>query len=122
MISVIVPTYNREECLYRMLQSINQQKNADFEVLVIDQSDHVTEGKINEILKSCKHITYYQINRKGRSLSKNFAIDVAKGDILIFCDDDIVAESNFLEEHIRLHKMQPEVGAISCHLIEPHEK
>jgi glycosyltransferase involved in cell wall biosynthesis len=122
MISVIVPTYNREECLYKMLQSINQQKNAEFEVLVIDQSDHVTEAKINEILKSCKNLTYYQINRKGRSLSKNFAIDVAKGDILLFCDDDIIAEPNFLEEHTRLHAVQPEVGAISCHLIEPHEK
>jgi glycosyltransferase involved in cell wall biosynthesis len=121
MISVIVPTYNREDCLYKMLQSINEQKNASFEVLVIDQSDDVSEEKINKVLKSCKNLTYYQINKKGRSLSKNFAIDMAKGDILLFCDDDIVAEDNFLEEHTRLHAMQPEVGAISCHLIEPHE-
>jgi glycosyltransferase involved in cell wall biosynthesis len=122
MISVIVPTYNREDCLYRMLQSINQQKNVDFEVLVIDQSDHVTEEKINRILKSCKHLSYYQINRKGRSISKNFSMGQASGDIVLFCDDDIVAEDNFLQEHVRLHGMQPEVGAISCHLIEPHEK
>ena len=52
MISVIVPTYNREECLYKMLESIDRQQNADFEVLVIDQSDDVSDAKINRLLKT----------------------------------------------------------------------
>lgn len=121
MLSVIVPTYNREECLYSALESLNQQDFADFEVIVVDQSENVAPGKIARILRSCKNVRYYNIDKKGRSLSKNFAISQSRGDVLLFCDDDIIAEENFLSVHYSLHREHPEVGALSCHLIEPHE-
>ena len=34
----------------------------------------------------------------------------------------IIADENFLAEHVRIHHEIPEVGGASCHLIEPHEK
>jgi GT2 family glycosyltransferase len=122
MISVIVPTYNRTECLLKMLCSLSGQKERDFEVLVIDQSEIVTPEKVQQILQSCQQVHYYHIDKSGRSLSKNFAIDKAAGDILLFCDDDIVVGSDFLKVHKELHQDHPEVGALSCHLIEAHER
>jgi glycosyltransferase involved in cell wall biosynthesis len=122
MITVVVPTYNREECLYQMLQSLNKQRYKDFEVLVIDQSHSVSDTKISNILTACRNIHYFQINRQGRSLAKNFGIEMAKGDVILFCDDDIIADEQFLAEHARIHRELPEVGAASCHLIEPHER
>ena len=121
MLSVIVPTYNREDCLYAMLESLHKQSFKDFEVIVVDQSEDVSPEKIAKILGCCKGVRYFQIDKKGRPLSKNFAIGEAKGDVLLFCDDDIVAAENFLSVHYGLHKEHPEVGAMSCHLIEPHE-
>lgn len=121
MISVIVPTFNRTECLLLMLQSINKQKNVEFEVLVIDQTPNVSLEKVSLILESCKNLHYYNVDKSGRSLSKNFAIDKAKGDIILFCDDDIIVEENFLEEHVKVHLENPNIGVLSCHLIEPHE-
>jgi len=122
MISVVVPTYNREECLYRMLQSLDKQNYQDFEVLVIDQTSFVTDKKISDILNACKNVHYFQINGNGRCLAKNFGIEKAKGEVVLFCDDDIIADENFLAEHVRIHHELSEVGGASCHLIEPHEK
>ncbi|HVG14155.1 MAG TPA: glycosyltransferase family 2 protein [Chitinophagaceae bacterium] len=122
MISVIVPTYNREDCLYTMLESISKQANADFEVIVIDQSETASDYKIERILNSCKNLKYYHITTKGRPVSKNFGIEKANGNIVIFCDDDIIAEDNFLAEHIRVHDTYSEVGGVSCQLIEPHQQ
>jgi GT2 family glycosyltransferase len=104
-----------------MLESLHNQKNVKFEVLVIDQSDEISQEKINKIIISCHWLRYFHINEKGRSLSKNFAIDNAKYNIILFCDDDIIVDEYFLEEHVRLHGLYRDVGAISCHLIEPHE-
>ncbi len=108
--------------MYKMLESLNRQKDVDFQVLVIDQSEFLPENKVDTILKSCKNVKYFQIDTRGRSLSKNFAMDKVAGNIILFCDDDIVAEENFLWEHQKVHEEHPDVGAVSCHLIEPHEK
>jgi GT2 family glycosyltransferase len=122
MISVIVPTYNRTECLYTMLRSLNVQTEKSFEVIVVDQSENITPEKIQMILSACRNVHYYHINRKGRPVAKNFGIDIATGTILLFCDDDIVVENNFLAVHKKLHDDLPKVGALSCHLIESHQK
>jgi glycosyltransferase involved in cell wall biosynthesis len=122
MVSIVVPTYNRQECLIDMLQSLRNQTFQDFEVLVIDQSEIVLNEKIQQILGSCPKIRYFHVDCKGRSVAKNFAIDKALGDVVIFCDDDIIVAGNFIEVHAELHKIRPEVGAISCHLIEPGEE
>lgn len=122
MISVVVPTYEREQCLYDMLKSMDLQDFQDFEVLIIDQSATVSERKITTILNCCRNVRYYRLNKASRPISKNFGIDKAKGEIILFCDDDIIVTPDFLSEHYRVHTSIPDVGACSCHLIEPHEK
>lgn len=107
--------------MYAVLESLNKQRFTDFEVIVVDQSERVSPKKIATILGACRNLRYYQIDKKGRPLAKNFAIRLAKGDVLLFCDDDIVAADNFLGVHYELHNKHREVGALSCHLIEPHE-
>lgn len=122
MISVVVPTYNREDCLVAMLESINVQTTDLFEVIVVDQSEVVTARKVEKIRNACRNLSYYHIRPAGRSVSKNFAIGVAKGEVVLFCDDDIVVQNDFLETHLKLHKLHPEVGAISCRLVEEGDR
>lgn len=119
MISVIIPTYNREDCLFNTLESFDEQKcSVDFEILVIDQSENPSNEKIERILKVRSKVHYYRIDRAGRSIAKNAAIPLASGQVLLFCDDDIIAESNFLDIHWNTHLSNPDIGAMSCHLIE----
>lgn len=117
MISVIIPTYNREQCIIDLLNCFLKQDYTDYEIIVIDQSDILSEAK-KKYIKKCTHkLRYFHISERGRSLAKNYGILQAKGDLLLFCDDDIIIPSNFLSTHAK-HYSIPNIGGVSCRLVE----
>ena len=73
-ISVIIPTYNREKCLLDTLHSILQQTYPQFEIIVIDQSEIISEEKNHLIKKEPEKIRYFQTEDRERSLAKNYVI------------------------------------------------
>lgn len=117
-ISVIIPTYNREKCLLDTLRSILQQKYSNFEIIVIDQSEIISEEKKQLIKSEPNKIRYFKTDDRGRSLAKNYGILQAKGDLILFCDDDILVEAGFLETHANIYKIDPLIAAASCRLVE----
>ncbi|MBP9068760.1 MAG: glycosyltransferase family 2 protein [Bacteroidia bacterium] len=117
-ISVIIPTYNREKCLLDTLHSILQQTYPQFEIIVIDQSEIISEEKKHLIKKEPVKIRYFQTEDRGRSLAKNYGILQAKGDLILFCDDDILVDAGFLETHVNIYKIDPLIAAASCRLVE----
>lgn len=97
MISVIIPTYNREDCLFNTLESFDEQKcSVDFEILVIDQSENPSNEKIERILNVRSKVHYYRINRAGRSIAKNAAIPLASGQVLLFVMMTLLLNQTFL--------------------------
>ncbi|MDZ4664518.1 MAG: glycosyltransferase family 2 protein [Bacteroidota bacterium] len=118
LISIIIPTYNREKCLLDTLHSLLAQPYQNFEIVVIDQSETISEEKKLLIKKETKRIRYFQINERGRSLAKNYGILQAKGELILFCDDDILVEANFLNTHIAIYERDPKIAAASCRLVE----
>ncbi|MCW8965590.1 MAG: glycosyltransferase [Candidatus Pacearchaeota archaeon] len=53
---------------------------------------------------------YFKFNRdenSGRSSARDRGIDKAKGDILIFIDNDQIVGENFIEQHYNLYKNIP---------------
>ncbi|HNW08960.1 MAG TPA: glycosyltransferase family A protein [bacterium] len=99
MLSVIIPTYNRVRHLPLALASLARQTitKDSFEVLVIDDgsSDNTAETVKNY---SELKVKYFHQNHLGVSAARNFGIEKATGDILVFFDDDAVADKNWLEE------------------------
>ena len=93
-VSVIVPIYNVKQYLGDMLDSIEEQKIEELEVLLID--DGSTDGS-DEIAKiyATKDRRYRYIRQKnaGVSAARNRGIEEAEGDYLAFYDaDDIIPE------------------------------
>ncbi len=93
-LSIIIPTYNEEEYLPFLLESIKIQDFNDFEVIVADA--HSTDKTV-EIAKShgCK-IVPGGLPAVGR----NNGADVAKGEILLFLDADSVLTSDYITSTI----------------------
>jgi glycosyltransferase involved in cell wall biosynthesis len=117
-ISVIIPTYQREACLLETIHSLLNQSYPEFEIIVIDQSESMSENKISLIKQNRKQLRYFHIQEKGRSLAKNYGILQAKGDLVLFCDDDILTEPNFLQTHAAIYKKDSRIAAASCRLVE----
>lgn len=92
MLSIIIPTLNEEKYLPILLKSIKRQNYKDYEIIVADAS---SKDKTLDIAKkyNCR-IIEGGLPAKGR----NNGAKVAKGDILLFLDADIILPSNFFRK------------------------
>ncbi|MEW6606869.1 MAG: glycosyltransferase [bacterium] len=105
-VSVIIPTYNKKERLRLALTSfINQSyPRKEFEVVLIDDgSTDGTEDMVSSLILPYK-INYLRQQNQGRSVARNLGITYAKGEIIIFTDDDLILSPEFIEEHVKHHK------------------
>lgn len=100
-ISVVISTFNKFNSLYLTLKSychVEFDKN-EFEVIVCD--DGSERGDFEELKEFESYINLH-VNRlphKGRSAARNSGIKQAKGELIIFSDDDTLVDSMFLDIH-----------------------
>jgi glucosyl-dolichyl phosphate glucuronosyltransferase len=96
-ISVIMATYNRCASLKDTLNNLLVQEVAgsfDYEILVVDNnSKDKTKEVINSYLPGFKGKLKYLFElRQGKSYALNTAVKEAKGEIIAFCDDDVIVD------------------------------
>ncbi|MDW5290746.1 glycosyltransferase family 2 protein [Formosa sp. PL04] len=88
-ISVIIPTRNRFDYINLLINDLQNQTVSDFEVIVVDQSN---------IEKTINNCIYIYTETTGPCVSRNIGVAKAKGDILVFLDDDARVNPDFIEE------------------------
>ncbi len=85
LVSVVIPTCNREEMLKRALASVQAQTFSDFEVIVVDDG----AGTSAMLPVSDPRFRYIKnTQKKGGAGSRNVGIQSAKGEYVAFLDDD----------------------------------
>jgi GalNAc5-diNAcBac-PP-undecaprenol beta-1,3-glucosyltransferase len=91
-ISIILATYNRSHFIVETLQSIQRQTFKEWECIIIDDggTDNTLEA-IQPILKLDHRFQYIKRTdnyKKGLPGCRNYGLDLAKGEFIIFFDDD----------------------------------
>ncbi|MHB1332215.1 MAG: glycosyltransferase [Sulfuriferula sp.] len=99
--SIIVCTYNRAESLRDTLRSLKAQQPAatrEWEVIMVDNNskDH-TRQVIEEFQREWPLLRYEFEGEQGLSHARNHGIAAARGDILLFTDDDVLPEPDWME-------------------------
>ncbi len=103
MITVVVSIYNVEKYLDRCIQSLMQQTYKDFELLLVDDgSPDQCPQMCDEWEKKDTRITVYHKTNGGLSSARNYGIEHAKGEYIIFPDPDDWVESDYLERLVTL--------------------
>lgn len=113
-ISVIIPTYGREAALRDTIADMLTQDYPDFEILVIDQTQNhepETENYLQKLATEQK-IQWFRLDWASLPGARNYGVRQAKGDILVFIDDDIQAKPDYLKNHKKNYD-RPEVGAVA---------
>lgn len=107
-ISVVIPSYNREFCLSRTLQSIyNQKINAEIEIILVDDAstDNTSQLIKEHQNKGILPIKYIRNNKSvGGAVSRNLGAKYATGEYIAFLDSDDEWLPNHLESKISLIK------------------
>ena len=115
-VSIVIPTKNRSEKLRKLFHSILKQTILPKEVIVIDDSDDSRNDKVIQQLRKqfldkgikIRHIMPRN-ERKSISKARNIGAKEAKGDIVLFLDDDVIIDENYLEEILKVFERKPNV-------------
>jgi glycosyltransferase involved in cell wall biosynthesis len=109
-ISVVLCTYNRAELLAKVLESLCCQTfpQNEFEVVVVDDgSDDQTKDTIMSFGDRLPLRYFYQRN-SGLGAARNMGIKESQAPIILFKDDDDLADPDLLGEHYLTHKKYPD--------------
>ncbi len=117
MISAIISTYNREQFLEGLFESILNQTVSfdDYEIVIVNNnSTDNTEAICKEFILEHKKINcYYCVETKqGLSYGRNRGIHESKGEFVTFLDDDAVIAPDFFKKTIEFFEAHPSVNAI----------
>lgn len=94
--SIVVPTHLRPVLLKRSLQSLRQQTFQDFEIIVVaDSWDRESATVVTDLLGPDDSFTKRQ-GDPGPAMSRNLGMQLARGEWLLFLDDD----DRFLPHHL----------------------
>ena len=100
-ISIIMATYNRAHLISETLLSISNQTNENWECLIIDDgSKDNTREVLIPLLKKDPRFKYYVRSdqyKKGLPGCRNYGLELAKGEYIVFLDDDDIAHPQLLE-------------------------
>lgn len=97
-ITIIIPTLNRYAYIKDVLKDLEAQDYKNFEVIIIDQSEPLDGSHYLNLNLNLKIINQKE---KALWLARNTGVKMAKGDYLLFYDDDSRVDSDWITQHIK---------------------
>ncbi len=95
--SIIIPVYNRPDEVRELLESLNKQTLKDFEVLLIEDGSVNRCDTVAQEFDKDLNICYFYKENSGRSLTRNYGMERASGEYLIFFDSDCIIPERYFE-------------------------
>jgi glucosyl-dolichyl phosphate glucuronosyltransferase len=100
-LSIIICTYNCSRGLGKTFRSLEQMavpEGIDWEVLLVDNNSKDETRKVVEEFsrKGTINLMYLFEGRQGKSFALNRGLESAKGEIIAFTDDDVLADKGWL--------------------------
>lgn len=100
LISVVIPVYNVSENLFeRALKSINAQDDEQVEIIVIDDgSEQNKSSYYQQICMKYYRCNYYRTENSGVSAARNYGVQKAQGEYILFVDSDDYITDQCIEQ------------------------
>lgn len=95
--SIIIPVYNRPDEVRELLESLSKQTLKDFEVILIEDGSVNRCDTVAQEFDKDLNICYFYKENSGRSLTRNYGMERASGEYLIFFDSDCIIPERYFE-------------------------
>ena len=98
-VSLIIPTYNREEYLIDTLKCAFAQSFDEYEIIVVDQTKVHSSETMLFLNENMSRMHYMQAELPSLTKARNIGVQASKGEVIIMVDDDTLFEPDFLSQH-----------------------
>lgn len=121
-LSVVIPTYQREHVLLDTIAYLLELRPAPAEILIVDQTaEHGSEtDQALARLDEERKIRWIRLPRPSITHAMNTGLTLARGEIVLFLDDDIIPHENLFAAHVDAHSS--EYGIIAGQVFQPGEE
>lgn len=122
LVSIVMPTHNRESMLTRAIESVVNQTYGNWELLVVDDaSNDNTQQVVEGFISKDDRIKYYKLNiNQGACVARNKGILESNGDFITFLDsdDEYMADKVTLQVNCFKSSSVENLGVVSCGRID----
>jgi glycosyltransferase involved in cell wall biosynthesis len=97
-VSVLIPTVDRYIYLFKLLEQLKGQTIKPLEILIIDQT---IASSRKPITISDLPLRVFTLEESGQCRSRNLGLQYARGEYILFLDDDDEVYPELIEDHLR---------------------
>ena len=114
LLSIVIPSYNSSDLLRNCLQSLEQQTESEFEVIVVNDGSTDDTTAMLEKFKQQTHLRLRILHqqRTGPGRARNAGVALAQSNWIGLLDADVQASSNWVESALNLIGIHSNAGAI----------
>lgn len=112
MVSIIIATYNYGKFIPDTLDSVIAQTDPDFECIIVDNGSTDDTKKIVAAYLSDSRLKYIYQENNGVSAARNTAMQLAKGDYIMFLDSDDRMEKDKLKASVEFLEQNQDVSLV----------
>lgn len=118
MISVVIPSFNRKECILQLLRDLYRQQGVQFEVVVVD--DASPDDTVAAIRSEFSQVRLFvNETNAGPCVSRNRGVEAAKGEYIVGLDSDVtVPDRQLLARVVEKFEAAPQVSGLAFRIFQ----
>jgi GT2 family glycosyltransferase len=121
-LSAVIPTYQREQVLLDTIDHLLSLATPPAEIVVVDQTpEHEphTDGELTR-LEGEGSIRWIRLVHPSITHAMNVGLELARSDIVLFLDDDIIPDQDLIAAHARAHETGRSI--VAGQVLQPGEE
>jgi GT2 family glycosyltransferase len=121
LVSIIIPHWNGIDVIKECLESLQKATYPNLEVIIVDNNS--SDDSVNYIRKFFpKVIIFENKQNEGYAGGCNRGSEIAKGEYILFLNNDTVHQPNWIEPLVSLLKENPRIAAVQPKLLNYYQK
>lgn len=104
--SVVIITFKRHRMLECTIEQLLRQDYPELEIIIVDSSPNAIDYFLKFPFKGNGRLTYIVSQVPFLCVVRNMGLLASRGKIVIFIDDDVYLDTDFVSRHVALHQSE----------------